>query len=92
MTEQLFFLSTRYSDGEEVYYASDNYNFTELDIINLIRLLVVDRRNRNLGNKILAVYRNATEHKKEETENTLKKLGIDDEPKPEKIPRNGKRR
>ena len=88
MTEQFFFLSTKIEGSRNVSYISEKYRISELEIFHLIRLLYTERRNRTLGTKILEIYRDATEHKKQEVDNKLKKIGIDDGEKIENISRN----
>jgi hypothetical protein len=88
MTDQFFFLSTRTEKKRDICYTSEKYRISELEIFHLIRLLYTERRNRTLGNKILEIYRDATEHRKQEVDEKLKKIGIDDDKKTENISRN----
>jgi hypothetical protein len=56
-------------------YASDKYKLTELDIINLIKLLLVNRRDVSVGRKILAMYQDCTDYAPK-TYEKLKNIGI----------------
>jgi hypothetical protein len=68
-----------------IVYASESYKLSEIDIINLIKILLVERRSRDIGRRILAMYKDANEHKPEETIEKLKKIGITEDEKIEPI-------
>lgn len=57
-------------------YASEQYALSELELINLIKLLIVERRNKTLGEKLLAIYEDSTEQRKELTQKRLSMIGI----------------
>ena len=88
MTEQYFFISTQDKSGGYVSYVSEKYRLSELEIMQIIRLMVIERRNVRLGNKILEVFRDSTEHRKEDIIGRLKQLGINDDEKTRAIPKN----
>lgn len=88
MEEQYFFISTKDKRGEYVSYVSEKYRISELEVMQIIRLMVIERRNIRLGNKILEVYRDATGHRKEEVASRLRQLGINDDEKTRTIPKN----
>lgn len=77
--EKEYYLSTLDERGDLVVYESDIYKFSEFDIINLIKICLIERRNQLLGKKILEVYRDSKEHNQEEAIEKLKKIGIEDE-------------
>jgi hypothetical protein len=79
MDNQKYFVGIRDSKRNAWLYESDMYSFTEIDMINLIKICFVEGRNKSLGRKILAVYRDTTQHKKEESEMLLKNIGIEDD-------------
>lgn len=89
---QFYYISIKDEFGNYVSYVSEKFRISELEIINLIRLLFTERRSRILGLKILEIYRDANEHRKSEIFETLKKLGVNDEPKTEKIPEKSEKR
>lgn len=88
MEEQFYFITTKDKKGDYVSYVSEQYRLSELEILQIIRLMVIERRNIRLGNKILAVFRDATEHRKDEVVSKLKQLGINDDEKTRTIPKN----
>lgn len=82
-----YFLSTKNSKNEIFIYASDSFKLSEIDLINLIKICLIESRNKAVGKKILAIYRDSTEQRgKEVTKERLKMIGIEDEelPKPTK--------
>lgn len=62
--------------GETILYKSEPYALDEISIINLIKICLVQKRAVSVGRKILAVYLDTTQHKKEETNEVLKKIGV----------------
>lgn len=76
MNEKDFYIAVIHTDGIPLIYSSEAYRLEELDIINLIKILIIDRRGLSLGKKILEIYRNATEHRKELTNERLNAIGI----------------
>lgn len=72
-------------NGETILYKSEKFRLSEIDIINLIKICLVQKRAVSLGKKILEVYKDSTEHKREETIKTLKKIGLNyEEEQPER--------
>jgi UDP-N-acetylglucosamine 2-epimerase len=72
-------------NGETILYKSERFALDEIDLINLIKILLVQKRAVNLGKKILAVYTDSTSHKKEQTIKNLKGIGLNyEEEKPER--------
>lgn len=82
--EQTYFLTTKI-DNQTVVYCSSKYSISELEMIQLIRLLYIQKRNKSLGEKILEVYRDSTKHKKDSVKENLKRIGIEDEEPTEKL-------
>lgn len=79
--EKEYYLSTKDERGGDLIYSSDIWKMSEIDILNLIKVCLIEARNKTVGKKILAVYRDSTEHRKELTEENLKKIGIEDNEK-----------
>ena len=71
--EQEFYLSRVDDKGITWLYKSEQYKFSEIDILNLIKILVVEARCKSIGEKILEVYRDSIENHQEK----LKKIGIE---------------
>jgi hypothetical protein len=70
-----YFLSTIGEDGRFIVYKS--LSFSEIDIINLIRICIIERRNKPIGIKIIKVYEDSTEKRIEQTRKKLKEIGIE---------------
>jgi hypothetical protein len=75
MGEIEFYLSVL-EDGTPLIFTSDVYKLEELDIINLIKLCLVERRSVSIGRKILEVYRESTKHRKIITNRHLNRIGV----------------
>jgi len=75
-TEQEEYYLAIQENGETILYKSELYVLNELDIINLIKICLVQKRAVSLGKKILNVYKDVTKHKEEETLKILKKIGL----------------
>lgn len=79
-----FYLSTIGEKENYIIFTSDLYKFSEIDIINMIKICLIDKRSKILGNKFLNVYKNCNINE-ELINERLKDIGlIKDEPKPTK--------
>jgi hypothetical protein len=81
---QEFFIATKSPKfkGEFVVYASDPFKLSEIDIINLIKICIMEARSKAIGKKILAIYEDSTDYRKEITKQRLKYIGIEPDEKP----------
>ena len=73
---QEYYLATRDKKKVFIIYASEPFLLSEIDIINLIKICLIEARSKAIGKKILEIYRDSTEHKKELTEERLSQIGI----------------
>lgn len=76
---QEYCIATIDETGSWVIYKSRNFKLSEIDILSLIKILIVERRSRQIGEKLLAVYEDSTEYRKQITLDRLKRIGIDKE-------------
>ena len=70
-----YFMATKEKE-EYMIYASDMFKLSEIDFINLIKICLIEARSKAIGKKILAVYRDSTQHRKEITQERLKLIGV----------------
>jgi hypothetical protein len=70
-----YFIATK-EKNEYMIYASDIYKLSEIDFINLIKICLIEMRSKAIGKRILAIYRDSTEHRKEITQQRLKLIGV----------------
>jgi hypothetical protein len=70
-----FFISKK-EKGEYIIYSSEAYFLTEIEILNLIKICIVEGRNRGLGRKILSIYKDSTKEREELTNKRLNLIGI----------------
>jgi site-specific recombinase XerC len=73
---QDFYLAVK-DRNEFIVYESDGFKLSEIDIINLIKICLIERRSKTIGERILSVYKDSTNHKKELVIKKLKLIGID---------------
>lgn len=71
-----FYLATKDLEGDFLVYESEGYRLSEIDLINLIKILMIEKRNVGIGRKLLDAYRDSTSHRKEITEKRLNTVGI----------------
>jgi hypothetical protein len=76
---QEYYLATRDTSKAFLVYTSEVFRLDEIDILNLIKILVVEERSKKLGNKVLAFYRDCSKHRIEEAKEKLKLMGIAEE-------------
>jgi hypothetical protein len=75
---ETFFLAIRdkkKKKGNFIVYTSEEYLITEQEIIDLIKILYVNRRAVSLGRKVMAMYFDCTDYSPQTYEN-LAKIGI----------------
>lgn len=75
-----YFLSTKDEKGDFLIYQSDNFRLSEIDLINLIKICLIEIRSKSIGKKLLAVYRDSNQHRKNVITENLKRIGITEEP------------
>jgi len=80
--EREYFISTKDEKGDFLVYASDLFKFSEIDLINLIKVCLIEARNKTIGRKILSIYMDSTENRLHITKERLKMIGVKDEEKP----------
>lgn len=71
-----YYISTKNEKNGFIVYTSDSYKFSELDLLNLIKMCIIDKRSRILGRRILLVYEDSTEERKNITRERLKRMGL----------------
>ena len=78
-----YYLSTRNDKEEYLIYTSEKFKLSEIDLLNLLKMCIKDMRSKTIGNKLLLIYRDSTEHRKEITQERLNKIGIIEDEQPE---------
>lgn len=76
MDELEYYISTKDEHDDFIVYESEMFKMSEIDIISLIKLCLVERRNVGIGKKLLEAYRDSTLHRKEITDDRLIKIGV----------------
>lgn len=71
-----FYISTKNEKKEFIIYESEIYKLSEFDLINLIKICLIEARSKSIGKKILEVYRDSTEHRQDLTEERLNLIGV----------------
>jgi hypothetical protein len=80
--DQDYFVSTKDEKGDFIIYESEGFRLDEIDFINLIKICLIEKRNMGVGRKLLEVYRDSTQHKKEIADDRLKRIGLPENSKP----------
>ena len=71
-----FYLTTMGEDGKFEVYRSNKYSLTEVEILSLIKVLLVNGRSKHIGSKILLVYEDSTPLRNDLTRERLSLIGI----------------
>jgi hypothetical protein len=74
-----YYFTTKDEQNGFLVYASDMFKLSEIDIINLIKICLIEARSKSIGKKILSVYRDSTTHRQVVTNERLKLIGIDEQ-------------
>lgn len=76
-----FFLSCIDEENKFLIYKSEPFKFSEVEILNLIKICIIEQRSKKIGKKILDVYKDAVD--KRNAKIKLNKIGIEyDEKEP----------
>lgn len=76
-----FFLSCIDENNKFLIYQSEPFKFSEIEILNLIKICIIEQRSKKIGKKILSVYTDAVDKKIAKFK--LNKIGIEyDEKEP----------
>lgn len=82
--DEEYFIATIDDNGKYIIYTSEKFKLSEFDLINLIRICLIEQRSKVIGTKILGAYRDSTEHKKIIAKRRLEVIGIKEHDKPTK--------
>ena len=82
--DEEYFIATVDDTGNYIIYTSEKFKLSEFDLINLIRICLIEQRSKLIGTKILEAYRDSTQHKKIITKKRLEGIGIKEYDKPTK--------
>lgn len=87
-----FYISTQDENGEYVIYSSESFRLSEINILGLIKVCLIEGRSKEIGKKLLSIYRDSTIERKHITKKRLELIGIKEEeahepPKKEKSPK-----
>ena len=74
-----YYFTTKDERNEFLVYASDFFKLSEIDLINLIKICLIEARSKSIGKKILAIYRDSTAYRQAVTNERLKLIGIKEE-------------
>lgn len=71
-----YYVATLGEDGKFVVYQSEKFKLSEIDLINLIKVCLVEERNKRIGRKLLDAYKDSTEHRPIITQQRLTQIGL----------------
>lgn len=86
--EKEYYLATEKNKNNYLIYKSENFMLSEIDLINLIKICLIEARSKIIGRKLLEVYKDSTEEKEERknlTKERLALIGITDKEKQKPI-------
>ena len=76
MGDKEYYISTKDDNGKFVVYESESFRLSEIDLINLIKICIIESRSKSIGRRLLGAYRDSTENRKTITEQRLNLIGI----------------
>ena len=79
-TDKEYYISTKGEDDKFLIYESEKFRLSEIDLINLIKVCLIEERNKGIGRKLLEAYKDSTEHRIQLTQQRLNQIGIKAEP------------
>jgi len=84
MESKEYFILTKDEKGGWVSYQSEKFRLNEDDMVNLIRVCLIERRFISCGNRLLEIYKDSTNYRIGLTIEKLKKIGINDNERPKR--------
>lgn len=79
MEEKFYYIATKNDKGKYLVYETESFRLSEIDIINLIKICIIEARSKAIGRKILNIYRDSSETNMKEAEKKLNMIGINNE-------------
>jgi hypothetical protein len=76
--EKEYYIATIDKDGLPLIYMSEKYKLSEIDLINLIKICLVEQRSKGIGNKLKDAYIDSTSHRIDITKDRLNRIGVKD--------------
>jgi hypothetical protein len=73
-----YYVATKDEKGIDIIYSSGAYKLSEIDLINLIKICLVEERSKSIGRRLLEAYKDSTQHRAVETQKKLNQIGIKD--------------
>lgn len=70
-----FYLSSL-KNNSYLVYKSDNFKLSEIDILLLLKICLIEKRSKKIGKKILEVYKDSTKDREKLTIQRLESIGI----------------
>lgn len=86
-----FYISIQDGKNSYLVYTSEPFIISEIDLISLIKVCLVRRRNKIIGNKLLEIYKDSTLKRQKLTNQRLNAIGIKENEKPETTKRTNPR-
>ena len=77
-------------NNQILLYDSTAYSLSEIELINLIKICLIEERSKSIGRKLLDAYKDSTTHRKEITTKRLSQIGLNEVDKKPTIFKNGK--
>lgn len=71
-----FYISIEHGKNNYIIYTSEPFLISEMELLSLIKLCYVKRRNKVIGNKLMEIYKDSTSDRELLTTQRLKAIGI----------------
>ena len=80
-SDKEYYLSTIDEKNQTWIYSSNGFKLSEIDLINLIKICLIEQRSKIIGRKILEIYKDSTVQRKKITLERLEMIGVKNETK-----------
>ena len=71
-----YYLATEKNKNNYLNYTSEAFKLSEIDLINLIKICLIEARSKIIGRRLLSVYKDSTEEKEERKNLTRERLAL----------------
>lgn len=71
-----YYIATKDEKGRDIIYNSSTYKLSEIDLINLIKILLIEERGKSIGRRLLEAYKDSTKNRMQITQKRLNMIGL----------------
>lgn len=76
MEDYEYYLAIEKNKNNYLIYTSEPFKLSEIDLINLIKICLIEARSKIIGRKLIKIYKDSTQEKEERKNLTRERLAL----------------